>query len=301
MNDNIFDTIPPYSHAHDILITNLSVTRGTKSIGKQAFCGCPNLTTVFIPNTVEIIETEAFANCRSLKEIIIEGDPIFQYKVFNNCPSLEKFSLNSQVFHIYCVSRNKAYAVTVARPDLWTTLNQVYIGAIVDQDTFPVAAIKKIRVDNPTFFVETNMNHNSVWFGRYLDVATMGSQYKVSHKSFNDFFGLQLTDDTPISYTLFSLLTGICDVGKPFWDACSGGADKVPVKEIKRVLRDSMSQFSGFDEVLKRLESACEHANEPFNYLDISNLVYAPGLLLDFHRWLFPHKETANTTETKGE
>ena len=56
-------------------ITRLELPSGIKSIGNGAFGDCKNLSTITIPDSLEVIEGSFFAGCSSLEEIrVSEGN-----------------------------------------------------------------------------------------------------------------------------------------------------------------------------------------------------------------------------------
>lgn len=60
------------------------IPNGVTTIGKYAFLGCNNITSVTIPNSVTDIEERAFADCESLRTVVI-SDSVTKigYKAFN--------------------------------------------------------------------------------------------------------------------------------------------------------------------------------------------------------------------------
>ena len=68
-----YDSNQPWANLKTRIVS-VNVAEGVKSIGKQAFSGCINLTEVVIPGSVEYIGQEAFANCISLKDVTLRHD-----------------------------------------------------------------------------------------------------------------------------------------------------------------------------------------------------------------------------------
>lgn len=58
-------TVPWYEYKYSI--TKVVFGEGVTSIGDYAFFGCSGLTSVEIPDTVETMGMQAFANCTSLR------------------------------------------------------------------------------------------------------------------------------------------------------------------------------------------------------------------------------------------
>ena len=71
---------------------------GVTSICAYAFCTCYYMTSVSIPNTVEVIGGYAFANCRELTSVVIpESVKRICGSAFKNCSGLQSITLPSTV------------------------------------------------------------------------------------------------------------------------------------------------------------------------------------------------------------
>ena len=69
-----------------------------KGIGQNAFWGCPELTSIVIPNSVTVIEPGAFSSCRNLSSVSIPNSVIsIGQSAFYGCVSLFSFTLPSSV------------------------------------------------------------------------------------------------------------------------------------------------------------------------------------------------------------
>ena len=67
-----------------------SQTYQVTSIGKAAFYGCSNLTSVNIPNSVTNIGEGAFRDCTGLKSVILPQQSIkIADDAFENCPNVQ--------------------------------------------------------------------------------------------------------------------------------------------------------------------------------------------------------------------
>lgn len=86
---------PNYPNLSGDLTIPASVTYGNKtysvtSIGKTAFTGCGNLTSVAIPNSVTSIGTQAFYNCSGLTSVTIPNSVTTLSKwAFGYCSSFD--------------------------------------------------------------------------------------------------------------------------------------------------------------------------------------------------------------------
>ena len=111
-------------------LIDIKIPKGVKNIKKYAFCGCYEISSLTISNTVTTIENNVFNGCISLKELIIEdGDTELTYNstssLFNDCP-LEtiylgrNFSYNSSYSPFY----NKKSLISVEIGNNVTTIGK---------------------------------------------------------------------------------------------------------------------------------------------------------------------------------
>ena len=72
-----------------------------KTIGKAAFCGCKNLTTITIPDGIEIIEEGAFEWCKNIASVVIPGSVReIAANAFGFCENLENVTLSEGLLSI---------------------------------------------------------------------------------------------------------------------------------------------------------------------------------------------------------
>jgi len=74
-------------------VTSVSLPSTLRWIGKEAFLGC-NMTSLIIPNSVNTIQTGAFASCKALLSLSLPSKAItIQRQAFRNCISLTSVSI----------------------------------------------------------------------------------------------------------------------------------------------------------------------------------------------------------------
>jgi len=74
--------------AVDKSLSSYNIKEGTRFIGRYAFSGCTNLTSISISNSVTRIENFAFENCSKLTTVILPYSLKYYGNAFSNCPSL---------------------------------------------------------------------------------------------------------------------------------------------------------------------------------------------------------------------
>ena len=81
-------------------LCNYSIKRGTKVICSYAFGGCNKLISLNIPNSVVVIGTSAFEDCKSLTEISLPSINWIPSGLFSNCVSLKSMVIPDSVTSI---------------------------------------------------------------------------------------------------------------------------------------------------------------------------------------------------------
>ncbi len=77
------------------------IINSASSIGESAFCGCDNLTSVTIPDSVKIIGYRAFSGCTSLASVTIPNSVTrIGSWTFNGCASLTSITIQGSVTKI---------------------------------------------------------------------------------------------------------------------------------------------------------------------------------------------------------
>lgn len=102
------NTSNPLYHAHHLylngnLVEELIIPEGVTSIGKYAFYGCSDVTSLTIPTTVGYIYSSAFVQCTSLKTIYLNAKDLdtCQYNSFAGCNAIEKVIIGQGVDTLY--------------------------------------------------------------------------------------------------------------------------------------------------------------------------------------------------------
>lgn len=92
--DGVLTRIPHHKKAKGI--SNIVLPDCVTEIGKDAFFGYENLESIEIPNTVTVIHEYAFANCSSIKKLILKNCTLGE-RAFFNCTSLAQIQLYGNV------------------------------------------------------------------------------------------------------------------------------------------------------------------------------------------------------------
>jgi len=67
------------------------------TIGEFAFSENVHVTSVTVPDTINLVVHKAFAGCANLQEVTFLGEPEWQAAIFENCPKLERVNIPSSV------------------------------------------------------------------------------------------------------------------------------------------------------------------------------------------------------------
>ena len=130
----------------DGVITLPSECNGYKitKIGDEAFKNCNFITEVVLPETITIIEEEAFAGCQLLEKINLENVTTILYGAFENCSSLKevnatKLSKVNQYAFYGCLELEKVNIENVTTIDI---AGFAYCSNLVEIDMHNVKIIK---------------------------------------------------------------------------------------------------------------------------------------------------------------
>ncbi len=85
-----------YSGSNELVVPETVNGQTVTAIGQAAFAGCPQLTTVILPDSVQTIGALAFAECTSLRGIYLpEGVAAIGPQAFSDCSALEAIGIPS--------------------------------------------------------------------------------------------------------------------------------------------------------------------------------------------------------------
>ena len=139
--------------AAEIIIPNDTII-----IGSEAFRECKNLKEIVIPKSVESIADGAFRNCKNLKKVIFENDNCFMSeKIFYDCESLEEVHLPKNLKKIsdstfYCCWELKEIKLP---PSLKTIDNYAFEACGLENIVFPTSLEKVGRYAFKNCKIET--------------------------------------------------------------------------------------------------------------------------------------------------
>lgn len=90
-------TIGGEAFKNNTRITKVTFNNGLTSIGNGAFSGCENLTEIALPDTLQIIDDDAFYNCKITSVKIPDGVKKIGEWAFYCCRNLEEVTLSNQL------------------------------------------------------------------------------------------------------------------------------------------------------------------------------------------------------------
>ena len=95
---NLWPNIKAPWREHSSKVKKIVINSGITSIGDNAFCCLPNVTTVSIPSTVAVIGEAAFCDNKSLNNVIIPNSvTTIEKNAFKNCKNLTDITLPSNL------------------------------------------------------------------------------------------------------------------------------------------------------------------------------------------------------------
>lgn len=141
-----------YSSKKDLEIPSSVIYKGKeypiKGIGQWAFYGQKELNSVVIPNTVEIISTQAFSWCTNLLEVTIPNSVrIIEKMAFEYCMNLTKIAVPSAVTKIEYGTFNNCYALKdITMGDNITEIGAYAFGDCKSLEHFTIpSSVKEIQ------------------------------------------------------------------------------------------------------------------------------------------------------------
>ena len=105
-------------------LESVAMPNGVTSIGDSAFCLCENLKNITLPSTVTSIEDYAFYGCCELEGLDMpNGVTAIGNSVFGNCIKLDRFEIPNAVLSIGTNAFRHCYGIkSIAIPDNVTTI-----------------------------------------------------------------------------------------------------------------------------------------------------------------------------------
>ena len=247
-------------------LVEIVIPEHVTEIEKFAFYKCKNLEKVTISKSVEKIGYGAFGDCINLKEVNYSLNNGFADFVFHGCKNL--FTISTEISTANCfylpVSDSFIIAKQVTHLEGDTKGCEIYIGQIAD-NPFPVSKPNELRT---SYFIAVSYDndHNKFCYrSTDLQMAITGSLYQSSHKSFKEFFGRTLKENSIITWKDFALLTGVCDYAQRMWFAINWPQTETTVHKAKEILEDIAPVLA------QRFQQALDLQNKEFNLLDFNH------------------------------
>jgi hypothetical protein len=121
--ENNINSIGNYAFGMCAKLTSFAFNENVLDIGAGAFTGCASIIEVFIPSTIEIIESSTFANCINLENVVFEKDittnqanlKTIKQNAFENCTRLNNINLPDSLeeIHSYAFASSGLYDITL--------------------------------------------------------------------------------------------------------------------------------------------------------------------------------------------
>lgn len=137
------------------LVTELTIPNSITVIQNDAFVGCSSLTAINIPKGVTTIGNEAFTHCSSLTSINIpEGVTFIGYAAFGACSSLTTITIPESVTNIgelafgHCPELLDVYCYAKTMP---TTVSDAFDNSNIEKATLhvPASSLKEYQTTAP--------------------------------------------------------------------------------------------------------------------------------------------------------
>lgn len=264
--------VKDYAFRGDASLTKVEFGPEVEEIGIGAFFECPNLEEVIIPSTVKLVRQGAFASCFKLQKLTFDYQTIYEQDAFNACFGLKYLYNKGAEARVWSLDNSFAYIVTMFDKDLSSPECSIYIGRYAQVSKgFPSSPINK--EEDIIYVAEVHKDGKDfAWFHTDLRIAVTVARFLASGKTFEKFFGIQLSENTKVTATQFSLLIGACPVGPKIWQFIvkSVGAevsDEYSLKMILQVIEKHIPIIA------TRVRAMIEHHNEVFHFFDMKNLI----------------------------
>lgn len=121
----------PWKANHQNDVTEVLIQEGIQEIGWSVFDGCTNLTSVILPDSLQVIGRFAFMRC-GLAEIVIPSNvKVIEYWAFSNCSNLSQvlFAGNAPVIYVNAFRYDKLKAIVPSGDATWTEDVRMQYGA----------------------------------------------------------------------------------------------------------------------------------------------------------------------------
>lgn len=125
-------------------MTSITLPEGLEIIGGNAFAGCTELKTVNMPNTLTAIYGYAFNGCTSLETFVMPNSVTeINYEIFYGCTSLKNVTLSENLTHLSFGMFENCSITELVIPEKVTFIGNAFLG----NTTLQKITIKNANID----------------------------------------------------------------------------------------------------------------------------------------------------------